>query len=91
MKILNPYAHVLNASGTGCEDGTSKAGAVPCPACQWAQDQWAGCCRASNRLADLVCSMYHPRDPKARQTWPTATWAEIIAQELGIAVPKENK
>ena len=24
-------------------------------------EQWKACCRASNRLADLVCAMYHPR------------------------------
>lgn len=46
--------------------------------------RWAQCVRASNRLADLVCSMYHPGDDKARQTWPTSTWAEIIASELGV-------
>lgn len=48
---------------------------------------WTACTRASNRLADLVCTMYHPRDEKARETWPTATWAEIIAAELEITVP----
>jgi hypothetical protein len=31
----NPYQHELNASGTACEDGTSQAGALPCPACEW--------------------------------------------------------
>lgn len=51
---------------------------------------WAQCVRASNQLADLVCSMYHPKDDKARKTWPTATWAEIIASELGIEVPHEG-
>jgi hypothetical protein len=51
---------------------------------------WAGCCRASNRLADLVCMMYHPKDEMARKVWPTATWAEIIASELGIEVPGED-
>lgn len=45
---------------------------------------FAACSRAANRLADLVCAMYHPKDKKARQTWPTATWAEIIASELGV-------
>jgi hypothetical protein len=29
-------------------------------------------------------------DEKARQTWPTATWAEIIASELGIKVPESE-
>lgn len=48
---------------------------------------WKGCVSASNRLADLVCAIYHPRDQKARQAWPTATWAEIIAAELGVNVP----
>ena len=51
---------------------------------------WAACCRASNRLADLVCLMYHPKDPRYRKTWPTATWAEIIASELGIEVPGDD-
>ena len=52
---------------------------------------WPACCAAANRLADLVCSMYHPKDDKARQTWPTATWAEIIASELGIELPEETE
>jgi hypothetical protein len=38
MKKLSPYKHVLNASGTACEDGTSRAGAIPCPACRWAEE-----------------------------------------------------
>ena len=42
--------------------------------------------KTSNRIADLVCALYHPKDEKARQTWPTATWAEIIPSELGIEV-----
>ena len=50
-------------------------------------EQWKACCRASNRLADLVCAMYHPGDVEARKTWPTATWAEIIASELGVEIP----
>lgn len=55
-----------------------------------APQDWAGCCRASCRLADLVCAMYHPDDPRVRKTWTTATWAEIIASELGIMVPGEE-
>lgn len=51
---------------------------------------WSGCCRASNRLADLVCMMYHAKDEKARKTWPTATWAEIIAEEVGINIPRSE-
>jgi hypothetical protein len=51
---------------------------------------WHGCCNAAGRLADLVCNMYHPKDAKARKTWPTATWAEIIASELGIEVPETD-
>lgn len=31
----NPFQHELNAGGTACEDGTTQAGAVPCPACEW--------------------------------------------------------
>jgi hypothetical protein len=37
--FLNPYPHILNSSGTACEDGTSCAGAVPCPACKWVNDR----------------------------------------------------
>jgi hypothetical protein len=58
---------------------------------QKAAKDWAACCRASNRLADLVCFMYHPKDELARKTWPTATWAEIIASELGIPLPEEEE
>ena len=46
--------------------------------------EMSACHRAANQLADLVCLMYHPNDAKARETYPTATWAEIIASELGI-------
>lgn len=52
---------------------------------------WSACCRASHRLAELVILMYHGKDPHldlVRKTWPTATWAEIIASELGIEVPE---
>jgi hypothetical protein len=52
---------------------------------------WSNCCRAAGRLADLVCIMYHPKDEKARQTWPTATWAGIIASELGIELPNDSE
>jgi hypothetical protein len=51
---------------------------------------WQSCARAANRLADLVCSMYHPKDAKARQVWPTATWAELIANELGVEIPGQE-
>lgn len=50
-------------------------------------NDWNGCCKASNRLADLVCAMYHPRNEQARRTFPTSTWAKIIAAELGIEIP----
>jgi hypothetical protein len=52
--------------------------------------EWIACSRAANRLADLVCAMYHPRDTKARATFPTATWAEIIAAELGVEIPNSD-
>lgn len=52
---------------------------------------WKACCRASNRLADLVCAMYHPKDEQARKTWPTATWAELIASELDIETPSAQE
>lgn len=48
---------------------------------------WAGCCRAANRLMDMVCLMYHPGDTYTRKVAPTAAWAEIIASELGIEIP----
>ena len=51
---------------------------------------WEGCVRASNRLADLVCAMYHPKEEKTRKTWPTATWAEIIASEIGVEIPESE-
>lgn len=50
--------------------------------------RWIKCVRAADRLADMVCLMYHPGDTKARLTWPTATWAEIIASELGVDYEK---
>jgi hypothetical protein len=50
-----------------------------------------GCYRAANRLADLVCAMYHPNDAKARCIFPIVTWAEIIASELGIPYDKEDQ
>ena len=53
--------------------------------------EWLACTRAANRLADLVCLMYHPGDKMARLTWPTATWAEIIAAELGIQIPETGE
>lgn len=52
--------------------------------------EWTACCRASNRLMDLVCAMYHPGDKKTRLTAPTSTWAEIIAEELGIEIPQSD-
>jgi len=51
---------------------------------------WQSCTRAANRLADLVCAMYHPKDAQARKVWPTATWAEIIAAELGVEIPDQE-
>lgn len=48
---------------------------------------WAGCTRASNRIADVVYAMHYPGDAQARLVAPTATWAEIIANELGIDSP----
>ena len=53
--------------------------------------QWKACTRASNRLADMVCMMYHPKDELARKVFPTATWAELIASELGIEIPYEEE
>ena len=54
-------------------------------------DAWSNCCRAAGRLVDLVCTMYHLKDEKARQTWSTATWAEIIASEFGIEIPNDSE
>jgi hypothetical protein len=39
LGIRNPHEHVLNAAGTACEDGTSCAGAVPCPGCLWSEHE----------------------------------------------------
>lgn len=55
-----------------------------------AERDWQGCVRAANRLMDLVCLMYHPGDEKARRVAPTATWAGIIAEELGIVTPSQE-
>jgi hypothetical protein len=49
---------------------------------------WKACARASNRIADLVSAVNNPNDKEARKLMPTATWAEIIASELGIQVPE---
>jgi hypothetical protein len=51
-------------------------------------DGWKQCCQASNRIADLMCSMYHHGDAQARKVYPTATMAEMIASSLGIEVPE---
>ena len=51
---------------------------------------WTGCGRASSRIMDMVCAMYHPGDERARQFAPTSTWAEIIAGELGIEREEER-
>lgn len=53
--------------------------------------RWSACVKASNRLMDMVCAMYHSGDVKARLTAPTATWAEIIASELGVTLPSESE
>ena len=53
--------------------------------------EWVACSRAANRLADLVCLMYHPKDDLARRIFPTATWTEIIASELGIEIPDSEE
>jgi hypothetical protein len=58
---------------------------------QKAAKDWAACCRAAHRLADLTCAVAYPGNEKVRQTWPTATWAEIIACELGIEIPEEEE
>jgi hypothetical protein len=54
-------------------------------------EEWSKCVRASNRLMDLVCAMYHPKDAYARKIAPTITWAEIIAEELGIEIPRDQE
>lgn len=59
-----------------------------CKECERERENWQSCCRAANRLADLVCMMYHPKDSQARVVFPTATWSEIIASELGIQIPE---
>jgi hypothetical protein len=49
---------------------------------------WAGCCRASQRIWRLFNAMQKgtPADLKLA---PTSTTAEMIASELGIALPGE--
>lgn len=49
---------------------------------------WSNCVRASNRLADLMCAIYHPGDAETRKVATTATFAEIIAEDMGIHVPE---
>lgn len=49
---------------------------------------YSACSRASNRIADLVYASYFPGDQLARKVAATATWAEIIASELGINLPE---
>jgi hypothetical protein len=101
--ITIPYPHELSGEevyrkaavalcvkmkwSTNLVAGGTKDGYVFC----FAPGYWSDCIRASNRLADLVCAMYHPKDEKARKTFPTATWAEIIASELGISVPEVSQ
>lgn len=46
-------------------------------------NNWEGCVKAANRLADLACVL---KGEGARQVFPTAVWAEIIASELDIPV-----
>lgn len=48
--------------------------------------QWQACCRASNRIWDLVHSMYGGQ----RNLMPAATTAEIIAGELGYSIPERE-
>lgn len=45
---------------------------------------WTACYRASNRIADTVYLK-----PDERKLAPTATWAEIIASEMGIERPEQ--
>lgn len=48
------------------------------------EPDWAGCCRASRRIWELVNAMYQKSDPQQLALSPTSTCAEIIATELGI-------
>ena len=43
---------------------------------------WEACLRASARLLDITGNTW-PRDPRGR------LWAEVIANELGIEIPRE--
>jgi hypothetical protein len=54
--MRNPHAHVLNSSGTACEDGTSCAGATPCPACRWAATYEPDCCQFHRTGGKLTLS-----------------------------------
>jgi hypothetical protein len=48
------------------------------------QPNWIECCNASERIWDLFASLIPNYD---RKLAPTATTAEIIAEELGIPIP----
>lgn len=45
-----------------------------CKECE--RENWKACCRAANRLADLVCATYIPKEQRDsfRKVFPTATW-----------------
>ena len=55
------------------------------------RSDWEGCCKAANRLADLACALYHPNDKHSRKIFPVSTWAEIIAEELGVEIPGKSE
>jgi hypothetical protein len=98
-RVVIPYRHDLNS-----EEAHLAAAQALCDKMHWTGTLIGGshkkgyvfvfgqhfgqCLRASNRLADLACAVYCPHDSSARKIFPTATWAEIIAQELGIVVPE---
>jgi hypothetical protein len=52
---------------------------------------WAACLRASSRICDIACALYHPGDELARTIAPRITIAEIIAGELGILTPSQSE
>lgn len=98
-RIAIPYPYELSG-----EDCHSKAAYALCEKMNWKgklvggsvkngyifvfSTGWGDCCRAATRLADLACATFCANNPKARQVFPTATWAEIIASELNVEIPE---
>ena len=68
----------------------SNTGEVDPPPSTGIAANWEGCCSAAGEIADLVCFMFYQGEKakQARKTWPTSTWAEIIARNVGVETPE---